>query len=82
MAVHMLTTDDNPYDPFTEWDQWYMYDETSGHHTTGLLARVVKISDDLSEADQSQAIEDAIDEIVEVNASGLHLKVTRDVVLG
>jgi hypothetical protein len=82
MAVHMLTTDDNPYDPFTQWNQWYTYDETSGHHTTGLLARIVKTSHHLSDADQDKAIEDAMQEIVDLNASGLHRLVTEDIILG
>ena len=76
MKVHMLTTDDNPYNPFTQWPEWYMYDETSGHHTTGLLARMVKTSSEMSEADQLKAIEDAMDEIVSLNASGRHLLVS------
>ena len=82
MAMHMLTTDDNPYNPFTQWDEWYTYDETSGYHTTGLLARITKQSHDLSETDQDQAIEDAMKEIVELNASGMHVMVSEDVVLG
>ena len=72
----MLTTVDNPYDPFTEWDQWYRFDEAHGYHSTGLLARVVKSSDDLSDADQELAIDQAIDEIVKENVSGMHKKVS------
>jgi hypothetical protein len=75
VAEHMLTTVDNPYDPFTEFDQWYAYDEAAGYHSTGLLARIVKTSDELSEADQSLAIEDAITEIVQENVLGLYRKV-------
>ena len=74
----MLTTVDNPYDPFTQFDEWYAYDERAGHHTTSLLARITKLSHELSEADQSQAIEDAIDEIVRENVSGMHRKVTAE----
>lgn len=77
MALHMLTTVDNPFDPFTEWQAWYTFDEAHGYHTTALLARVVKSSDELSEADQSQAIEDAIDEIVDLNVSGVHRKIAQ-----
>ncbi|HEY6021400.1 MAG TPA: hypothetical protein VIY48_16290 [Candidatus Paceibacterota bacterium] len=72
----MLTTTDNPYDPFTQFDEWYAYDTASGYHSSALLARVIRTSDDLSEADQSVAIEDAIDEIVRENVSGVHRKVT------
>ena len=75
MTVHMLTTIDNPYDPFKEFDAWYMYDLSHGYDSLGLLARVANTSDDLSEADQVDAIELAIEEIVVENVSGLHLKV-------
>lgn len=75
MQEYMLTTVDNPYDPFTDYDQWYAFDSNAGYHTTALLARKVKTSDELSEVDQIQAVNYAIDEIVEVNASGVHRKV-------
>lgn len=75
MTEHMLTTEDNPYDPFTEFDEWYQWDVAAGYHTTAYLARVVRTSDELSEADQSQAIEDAIDEIVRENVLGVYKKV-------
>lgn len=71
----MLTTTDNPYDPFTEFDEWFAFDHRAGHYTVELLARVVYTSSELSEADQSLAIEDAIDEIVSENVSGVHRRV-------
>lgn len=76
MIEHMLTTVDNPFDPFTQWDEWYAFDERSGYHTTSFLARIVVFSDELSEIDQSQAIEFAIDEIVKENVNGVYRKVT------
>jgi hypothetical protein len=75
----MLTTTDNPHDPFTEWREWYAFDQFMGHHTPELLARITITSHDLSEADQRLAIERAIDEIVSENVSGVHVKVTREV---
>lgn len=75
MEEHMLTTIDNPYNPFTEWDDWFAYDVSAGHNTTSFLARIIKTSDSLSEADQSLAIEHAIDEIVRENVNGLYRKV-------
>jgi hypothetical protein len=76
MAVHMLTTIDNPFNPFTEFDKWYQWDTAAGYHTTSFLGRIVKTSDALSEADQSEAIEQAIDEIVRENVLGLYTKAT------
>lgn len=70
----MLTTVDNPFDPFEEFDDWYNWDESSGYHSTALLARVVISSDELSELDQRLAYEAGIDEIVKENVSGVHKK--------
>lgn len=75
MAVHMLTTVDNPWNPFSHFDEWYQFDESSGYHTTQYLARLTLSSPDLSEVDQSDAIEVAIDEIVEQNVLGIYRKV-------
>lgn len=75
MALHMLTTVDNPYDPFTQFDEWDAEDRRLGYFTSSLLARVTITSDDLSEVDQDLDIERAIDEIVKENVSGMHRKV-------
>jgi hypothetical protein len=75
---YMLTTVDNPYNPFTQFDEWYGFDEGAGYHSSGLLARVISTSDDLSEADQSVAISDAIDEVVRENVLGIFRKIAED----
>lgn len=72
---HMLTTIDNPWNPFTHFDEWQAYDEAAGYYTTSFLARVVRTSEALSDADQDLAIEQAIDEIVRENVLGLYKKV-------
>lgn len=60
----MLTTVDNPYDPFTEWDNWFAFDEQSGYHTCGLLARLALTSNSLSDEANEQAINHAINDIL------------------
>jgi hypothetical protein len=75
MAVHMLTTVDNPYSPFTEFDEWLRFDESSGYYTIQYLARLTLSSHDLSDSDQSTAIEHAIDEAVRENITGMYRKV-------
>ena len=72
----MLTTVDNPFDPFTNYDEWYRFDTHAGYNSCALLARIVRSSDELSEPDQAAAEEAAIDEIVRINASGMHRKVS------
>lgn len=41
---YMLTTRDNPYNPFEQWDQWVAFDEKMEYFTCGLLARFSKDS--------------------------------------
>lgn len=79
MIESLVTTIDNPYDPFTEFDSWYGYDSYMGYHTPEFLARVLVSSDDLSEPDQKLALDRAVDEIVEENVLGIYVKVTREV---
>ena len=71
----MLTTIDNPFDPFTQWDEWKRFDEDMQYYTCEYLARIAKTSDDLSDADDESAIEDAINEIVSLNILGVYRKV-------
>lgn len=74
----MLTTLDNPYNPFTQFDEWDAFDKQYGYHTCAYLARITVSSDDLSEADQALAIDKAMNEIVDLNLSGNYIKVRED----
>lgn len=78
----MLTTIDNPYNPFTEFDAWYKYDMVKGYSTCGLLDRICKTSEKWSDTDIEKAKNNAIDYIVSstfLNPSGLWIAVEQDV---
>lgn len=78
MAV-ALTTIDNPYDPITDFDNWYLYDEQKGYHTSSYLARLIKDSDDVDPAFMDFQKEQAIDEILAMDQSGFYKKVEKDI---
>lgn len=78
VVEYMLTTVDNPFNPFTEFDEWFAYDTQMGYNTSSFLDRVAKVSDEISQPDQLLAIQHAIDEIVEENVSGMWRKVSKD----
>lgn len=64
----MLSTSDNPYNPFTQYAQWSAYDEViCGYFTASYLARIAAVSPELSPADIDAEIEEAVDEIVTMN---------------
>lgn len=77
MSEFMLTTIDNPFDPFTEYDDWYRYDIDMGYHTCAYLARIANTSHELSDADEEVEINNAIDEIVRLNVLGIYKKVSK-----
>jgi hypothetical protein len=70
----MLTTVDNPFNPYTHYDAWLAYDLWLGHGTNAYLARVVITSDELSQADYDADIESAIDEILLNDESNLYVR--------
>lgn len=74
---YMLTTVDNPWNPFVNYDEWYQFDQSQGYDTPGLLARIANVSLDVSDADFELSIQQAMDEIVKLNVSGIHKLVTR-----
>lgn len=78
MMVGRLTTTDNPWNPFDNWDEWFTWDSKAGYHSSGLLARFLANSDELSEIAQQEITNEAIMKVVEDNFSGVHTVVWRD----
>lgn len=78
MIHSMLSTSDNPFNPFDQFQEWYAYDTRLGYHSSSFLARLTFPTDELSELDYWREIEQAIDEIVEENVLGVSIKVSRE----
>lgn len=76
MAV-MLSTIDNPYDPFDNFSSWYMYDVESGYNSCAYLARIAKTSDQFTDAENNEEIERAIDEIIQYDFRNIYVKVKK-----
>lgn len=74
----MLTTLDNPFNPYTQFDEWYAYDTSHGYNTCAYLARIAKTSNELSDEDNELAIEAAMNEILKFNLLGIYIKVNKD----
>ena len=60
----MLTTFDNPFNPFTEFDRWWKEDLLLGHNCCGLLANESNVSDVASDEVNDKAIIEAMERIV------------------
>lgn len=71
----MLSTSDNPFNPFTEFEKWYVWDLSHGYNTLGYLARICELSEDISDRETLLSINDAIEEALLFNLTGNRIKV-------
>lgn len=75
----MLTTFDNPFDPFDEFVPWFLFDVEKGYYTCNLLARIARYSEDFSTVEDKEETERAIDKIIYYDDLNIYKKVTRNV---
>ena len=71
----MITTIDNPFSPFKDFDNWFRFDVEKGYHSSAYLARIAKTSDALTDQENDEEIERAIDEIIHYDFMGIYKKV-------
>lgn len=62
-----LTTSDNPFNPITQWEKWFAYDNWKGYKTCQYLGRIAHTGDGVSDAINDEIIESAMDEIIKQN---------------
>lgn len=74
----MLTTFDNPYDPFDEFVPWWMFDIEKGYNTCSLLARIARYSEEFSTIEDKIETERAIDAIIDNDFLNIYKKVVRE----
>ena len=74
-----LTTVDNPYNPFEQFASWFLFDEEKGYHSSAYLGRIARTSDQLSDEENNQEIERAIDEIIKYDFTNTYRKVKEKV---
>ncbi len=78
MRVAMLTTKDNPFDPFNDFDSWYMFDMDKGYNSSAYLDRIARTSDALTDEENNREIERAIDEIICYDFLDIYRKVIHE----
>lgn len=76
----MLSTIDNPFDPFEQFTSWFLFDVEKGYDSCSLLARIlskneVSVYSDLSQKEIDDATEQAIDEIIQHDPLNIYIRV-------
>lgn len=73
----MLTTIDNPYDPFEQFNLWFMFDVEKGYYTCSKIARIAQLTSDMTQKEENEEVERAIDEIIKYDFLDVYKKVKR-----
>ncbi len=74
-----LTTTDNPFDPFEQFNSWFLFDVEKGYNTCAYLGRIARTSEQLSDEENDREVEHAIDEIIKYDFRNIYKKVKRQV---
>lgn len=73
----MLTTIDNPFDPFEDFTSWFMFDIEKGYYSCSRLDRIANYTEDMTQHEIDIETERAIDEIIKYDFLNIYTKATR-----
>lgn len=69
-----LTTFDNPFSPFDDFDRWYNFDMLKGYNSCGILDRITVFTPELTHWEQTDYVEQVIDDFIDSNPLELYTK--------
>ena len=72
------TTIDNPFNPFEDFNSWFMFDIEKGYYTSSKLARLTKLEDDMTQKEENEEVERAVDELISIDPLDMYIKVVRE----
>ena len=75
----MLSTLDNPFNPFEDFTSWFMFDVEKGHNSCSRFDRTAKFEDNMTEEEIKIETERAIDEIIYYDPEHKYIKVFMNV---
>ena len=78
---YMVTTLDNPWNPFTHYREWWQFDREHGYSTQEKLAKLSFTTDNLGENEKQADIAYAQQLLLDTDILGIYIKVTKDTVI-
>lgn len=75
-----LSTFDNPFNPFTDYNSWLSFDKEKDYNSSERLMRVAKITEEMSDVEETIEIERAIDTIIKNDFLNIFIKVSQDLI--
>ncbi len=75
---YLLTTIDNPYNPFVDFTSWYMFDCEKGYNTSSRLARIANIGSEMTQKEIDEETDRAMNLIVKYDFDDKYIKGTEE----
>ena len=76
---YALSTIDNPFNPFDDFNSWFLFDIEKGYNSCGYLARIANLTPSQTEKESNEEIERAIDEIIQFDFRNIYKKVKQEI---
>ena len=76
---HRLTTIDNPYDPFDQFEEWFQYDVQHSYNCCGLVALLAETSDSMTEQEKDSILFEGMKQLIETDPLNQYTIVEREV---
>lgn len=73
-----LSTIDNPFNPFDDFDNWFLFDCEKGYYSLSRIARLSNTSEDMSDKEEAIATEKAIERLIEIDPLNIYIKVYKN----
>ena len=73
-----ITTIDNPFDPFDDFTSWFLFDVQKGYYTCSKLARLSKLTEDMTDKEEIEEIERTINRLIEIDPLDIYKKVVKE----
>ena len=73
----MITTFDNPFDPFEQFTLWHLFDKEKGYDSSERVMRLANISNDMTQKEVDEEVERAIDRLIEIDFTNTYKKLTK-----
>lgn len=74
----MLTTLDNPFNPFVDFSSWYMFDCEKDHNTSSRLARIANLDSEMTQKEREEEMDRAMNLIVKYDFEDIYVKGTEE----
>lgn len=72
------TTIDNPFNPFEDFNSWFAFDTEKGYYTSSKLGRLTHLTDEMTQKEENEEVERAVDELISIDPLDLYIKVVKE----